>query len=134
LAKIRRKIKDPAPVVLNELTTSEGSKDAVAFLIDSNKRANKYTSGVISFRDNEKPTARQIQEVMKDFRKTFLPDLMKTEHQFYGYCIEIRNVELHYLTAKQDAKTGKALNIAPRYHKGYLKILKKSKMTKKARL
>lgn len=108
------KIRDPAPIVLNELTTSEGSKDAVAFLIDSNKRQNKYTSGVISFRDNEKPTARQIQEVMKDFRKTFLPGLDENRapvlwvlHRDKG------NVELHYLTAKQDAKTGKALNIAP---------------------
>lgn len=108
------KIRDPAPVVLNELTTSEGSKDAVAFLIDSNKRANKYTSGVISFRDDEKPTARQIQEVMKDFRKTFLPGLNEDRapvlwvlHRDKG------NVELHWLTAKQDAKTGKALNIAP---------------------
>lgn len=108
------KIRDPAPVVLNDLRTTEGSKDAVAFLIDSNKRANKYTSGVISFRENEKPSPKQIQEIMSDFRKTFLPGLDENRapvlwvlHRDKG------NVELHWLTAKQDAKTKKSLNIAP---------------------
>lgn len=108
------KVRDPAPVLLNELTTSEGSKDAVAFLIDSNKRQNKYTSGVISFRDDEKPTARQIQEILKDFRKTFLPGLDENRAPvLWVMHREKGNVELHWLTAKQDAKTGKALNIAP---------------------
>ncbi|QIL78565.1 hypothetical protein G7047_00490 [Diaphorobacter sp. HDW4A] len=108
------KVRDPAPVLLNELTTSEGSKDAVAFLIDSNKRQNKYTSGVISFRNDEKPTARQIQEIMKDFRKTFLPGLDENRAPvLWVMHREKGNVELHWLTAKQDAKTQKALNIAP---------------------
>lgn len=108
------KVRNPAPVLLNDLTTSEGSKDAVAFLIDSNQRQNKYTSGVIAFRDDEKPTARQIQEILKDFRKTFLLGLDENRapvlwvmHRDKG------NVELHFVVAKQDAKTGKALNIAP---------------------
>lgn len=108
------KVRNPAPVLLNELTTSEGSKDAVAFLIDSNTRQNKYTSGVIAFRDDEKPTPRQIQEILKDFRKTFLPGLDENRapvlwvmHRDKG------NVELHFVVAKQDAKTQKALNIAP---------------------
>ena len=108
------KVRNPAPVLLNDLTTSEGSKDAVAFLIDSNKRQNKYTSGVIAFRDDEKPTPKQIQEILKDFRKTFLPGLDENRapvlwvmHRDKG------NVELHFVVAKQDAKTQKALNIAP---------------------
>lgn len=108
------KVRNPAPVLLNELTTSEGSKDAVAFLIDSNTRQNKYTSGVIAFRDDEKPTPKQIQEILKDFRKTFLPGLDENRapvlwvmHRDKG------NVELHFVVAKQDAKTQKSLNIAP---------------------
>ena len=108
------KERNPSPVLLNELTTSEGSKDAVAFLIDSNKRQNKYTSGVISFRDDEKPTAKQIQEVLKDFRKTFLPGLDENRAPvLWVMHREKGNVELHFVVAKQDAKTGKALNIAP---------------------
>lgn len=108
------KERNPPPIVLNDLRTTEGSKDAVAFLIDSNHRANKYTSGVISFRDNEIPTPKQIQEIMSDFRKTFLPGLDKDRAPvLWVMHKEKGNVELHWLTAKQDAKTGKALNIAP---------------------
>ncbi|WP_416820634.1 relaxase/mobilization nuclease domain-containing protein [Delftia tsuruhatensis] len=108
------KPREPAPVELNQLLTSEGSKDAVAFLIDSNKRANKYTSGVIAFRDNEKLRPTQIQEVIQDFRKTFLPGLDENNvpvlwvmHRNEG------NIELHFLVPKQEATTGKAFNIAP---------------------
>lgn len=108
------KPREPAPVELNQLLTSEGSKDAVAFLIDSNKRANKYTSGVIAFRDNEKLRPTQIQEVIKDFRKTLLPGLDENNvpvlwvmHRNEG------NIELHFLVPKQEATTGKAFNIAP---------------------
>ena len=108
------KIREPAPVELNKLMSSEGSKEAVAFLIDNNHRANKYSSGVIAFRDDEKPTAKQIQELIKDFRKTFLPNLDENKapvlwvmHRNEG------NVELHFLVAKQEASTSKAFNIAP---------------------
>ncbi|MDO9482337.1 MAG: hypothetical protein Q8Q84_27590 [Hydrogenophaga sp.] len=108
------KPREPAPVELNQLLTSEGSKDAVAFLIDSNHRANKYTSGVIAFRDNEKLRPKQIQEVIQDFRKTFLPGLDENNvpvlwvmHRNEG------NIELHFLVPKQEATTGKAFNIAP---------------------
>lgn len=108
------KPREPAPVELNQLLTTEGSKDAVAFLIDSNKRANKYTSGVIAFRDDEKPTPKQLQEVIKDFRKTFLPGLDENKvpvlwvmHRNEG------NTELHFLVPKQEATTQKAFNIAP---------------------
>lgn len=108
------KERNPPPIVLNDLRTTEGSKDAVAFLIDTNHRSNKYTSGVISFRDNEIPTPKQIQEIMSDFRKTFLPGLDKDRAPvLWVMHKEKGNVELHWLTAKQDAKTQKSLNIAP---------------------
>ncbi|WP_313570390.1 relaxase/mobilization nuclease domain-containing protein [Comamonas terrigena] len=108
------KPREPAPVELNQLLTTEGSKDAVAFLIDSNHRANKYTSGVIAFRDNENLRPKQIQEVIQDFRKTLLPGLDENNvpvlwvmHRNEG------NTELHFLVPKQEATTGKAFNIAP---------------------
>ena len=108
------KPREPRPVELNQLLTSEGSKDAVAFLIDSNKRANKYTSGVIAFRDNEKLKPTQIQEVIKDFRKTFLPGLDENNVPvFWVMHREKGNTELHFLVPKMEATTGKAFNIAP---------------------
>ena len=108
------KLRDPAPVELNKLISSEGSKDAVAFLIDNNHRANKYTSGVIAFRNDEKPTAKQIQEVIKDFRKTFMPSLDENKvPTLWVMHKEKGNVELHFLVPKMEATTGKAYNIAP---------------------
>jgi uncharacterized membrane protein YgcG len=108
------KPREPAPVELNQLLTSEGSKDAVAFLIDSNKRANKYTSGVIAFRDDEKLRPVQIQEIIKDFRKTFLPGLDENSIPvLWVMHREKGNTELHFLVPKMEATTGKAFNIAP---------------------
>lgn len=102
------KEREPAPAILS------GSKEAVAFLIDNNHRQNKYTSGVIAFRDNEKPTPQQIKELLKDFRNTFLPGLNEDRAPVLVVRhLEKGNLELHFLIAKQDAKTGKALNIAP---------------------
>lgn len=108
------KPREPAPVELNQLLTSEGSKDAVAFLIDSNHRVNKYTSGVIAFRDDEKLRPTQIQEVIKDFRKTFLPRLDENNIPvLWVMHREKGNTELHFLVPKMEATTGKAFNIAP---------------------
>lgn len=108
------KPREPKPVELNQLLTSEGSKDAVAFLIDNNKRANKYTSGVIAFRDDEKLRPMQIQEIIKDFRKTFLPGLDENNIPvLWVMHREKGNTELHFLVPKQEATTGKAFNIAP---------------------
>lgn len=108
------KTREPAPVELNQLMTSEGSKDAVAFLIDSNHRANKYTSGVIAFRDDEKLRPIQIQEIIKDFRKTFLPGLDENNVPvLWVMHREKGNTELHFLVPKMEATTGKAFNIAP---------------------
>lgn len=109
-------IRDPLPVELNKFMSSEGSKDAVAFLIDSNHRANKYTSGVIAFRSDEKPTAKQIQEIIKDFRKIFMPGLDEDKVPVLWVMHrdkEKGNVELHFLVPKMEATTGKAYNIAP---------------------
>lgn len=108
------KVREPAPVELNKLISSEGSKDAVAFLIDNNLRQNKYTSGVIAFRDDEKPTAKQIQQLIKDFRKTFMPGLDENKVPILWVMHKEKgNVELHFLVPKMEASTGKAYNIAP---------------------
>lgn len=99
--------REPRPAIL------AGSKEAVAFLIDNNHRQQKYTSGVISFRDNERPTAKQLKELFKDFRKTFLPGLDEDKAPLLMVRhLEKGNLEIHFLIAKQTS-TGKALNIAP---------------------
>lgn len=99
--------REPRPAII------AGSKEAVAFLIDNNHRQQKYTSGVIAFRDNERPTAKQISELYRDFRKTFLPGLDEDKAPLLMVRhLEKGNLEIHFLIAKQTS-TGKALNIAP---------------------
>lgn len=101
------KEREPRPAIL------AGSKEAVAFLIDNNHRQQKYTSGVMAFRDNERPTAKQICELYKDFRNTFLPGLSEDKAPLLMVRhLEKGNLEIHFLIAKQTS-TGKALNIAP---------------------
>lgn len=101
------KKRDPEPAILS------GSKEAVAFLIDNNHRQQKYTSGVIAFRDNERPTAKELNELLKDFRQTFLPNLDEDKApMLFVRHLEKGNLEIHFLVAKQTS-TGKALNISP---------------------
>jgi hypothetical protein len=101
------KEREPRPAIL------AGSKEAVAFLIDNNHRQQKYTSGVIAFRDNERPTAKQLSELFRDFRKTFLPGLDEDKAPVLMVRhLEKGNLEIHFLIAKQTS-TCKALNIAP---------------------
>ena len=99
--------RDPKPAII------AGSKEAVAFLIDNNHRQQKYTSGVIAFRDNERPTAKQLSDLFRDFRKTFLPGLDEDKAPLLMVRhLEKGNLEIHFLIAKQTS-TGKSLNIAP---------------------
>lgn len=101
------KKREPEPAILS------GSKEAVAFLIDNNHRQQKYTSGVIAFRDNERPTAKQLNELLKDFRQKFLPNLDEDKApMLLVRHLEKGNLEIHFLVAKQTS-TGKALNISP---------------------
>ena len=86
------KEREPRPAIL------AGSKEAVAFLIDNNHRQQKYTSGVMAFRDNERPTAKQICELYKDFRNTFLPGLSEDKAPLLMVRhLEKGNLEIHFL-------------------------------------
>lgn len=54
----------------------EGDIEVTRFLIDSNSHKKfKYTSLAISFRDNEKPTDKELRDIMDSFRETFCPNL-----------------------------------------------------------
>lgn len=52
-----------------------GDPSATIDLINMINRKYKYTSGLISFREEETPTADQMLQIIEDFRKTFLPGL-----------------------------------------------------------
>lgn len=91
----------------------QGSKHATAFLIDQNHRANKYTSGVVAFRDEEKPTYEQLKTMCKDFQKTFLPAMAEDDVPvLWVMHREKGNIEMHFLIPKQSSR-GKAFNAFP---------------------
>lgn len=102
------KIREPSPEIFY------GDKKLTAELIDSNTNKFKYTSGVIAFRDNEKPTTAQLNKIVKDFYQTFCPGLgpdrvnmFIVKHQDKG------NTELHFLVPMLDLKTMKSFNLSP---------------------
>lgn len=91
-----------------------GDKKLTADLIDNNPNKFKYTSGVIAFRDHEKPTTAQMNRIIKDFYLTFCPGLgpdrvnmFIVKHQDKG------NTELHFLIPMLELKTMKSFNISP---------------------
>lgn len=91
-----------------------GDSDITKVLIDTNPRKFKYTSGVIAFRDQEKPTERQLQQIVKSFYETFAPGLgpekvnsLFVKHQDKG------NIELHFVIPMIEVSTMKRFNINP---------------------
>ena len=92
----------------------EGSPALFEMVADSTGRKHKYTSGAICFRDSERPSDAQIQQVIDQFRANFLPGLKPVDN-YADLWIEHRdkgNVELHFVVAATE-KSGKQLNIHP---------------------
>lgn len=92
-----------------------GNPETTIDLINSIDRKFKYTSGVLSFRFEEKPTRKQQLEIINDFRKSFLPGLIPNKnyndmwvlHKDKGF------YELHFLVVCEELTSNKRLNIAP---------------------
>lgn len=93
----------------------KGDRELTEKLIDLCPNKNfKYTSGAIAFRNNEKPTNEQIDEVIKSFRDFFCPgmnedrvNMLWVRHEDKG------NTELHFLLVMQDNLTMKQYSISP---------------------
>jgi|GEM_PF-2786114 len=91
----------------------QGCRHSTAFLIDQNHRENKYTSGVVAFRDSEKPSFEQLKEMCNDFQKNFLPNMSNDDVPILWVLHrEKGNTELHFLIPKQTSK-GQAFNAFP---------------------
>ena len=101
-------IRSVAPEVL------EGDPQLTIDLINLIERKHKYTSGVISFREEEKPTEKQMKQIMNDFRKSFLPGLDKNNfNDLWVIHRDKKNVEMHFLVVMDEIKSGKRINICP---------------------
>lgn len=102
--------RDVAPEVL------EGHPATTIAVINAIHRKHRYVSGVLAFRDDEKPTRAQMYEVMDAFKKTVVPGL--SDRQFNSLFVlhrEKGNTEIHLVVPMIEFATGrgKRLNIHP---------------------
>ena len=92
----------------------EGNPSTTIEIINSISRDWKYVSGVIAFRDTEKPTPQQMLGVIDKFKQTFCAGL--TCNQFNSLFVlhrEKGNDEIHFVVPMIELTTGKRLNIHP---------------------
>ena len=100
--------RDPKPKVLF------GDVQITAAFIDMNKNKQKYTSGVISFRDSENPTEKEMMAILKDFYSKFAPGMALERINLLAVLHEDKgNKEIHIVIPRLDLKTMKSFNIAP---------------------
>ncbi len=92
-----------------------GDPESFVAIANATDRKHKYTSGVIALRDTETLSDRQIDEVIKSFRSTFLPGLTadKNYADFWVAHRDKGNLELHFLYANTELSSGSQLNIHP---------------------
>lgn len=92
-----------------------GDPDTFTGIANATKRAHKYTSGVIAFRDHETITPDHVTTLIETFRATFLPGL-KVDENFADFWVMHRekgNMELHFLVANTELVSTLQLNIHP---------------------
>lgn len=94
-----------------------GDKFSLELSIAVNHRKFKYTSGVLSFANNENPTDNQINDVCLKFLDTFLPNQAQDNVPYLLVAHRDKgNLEIHYVVARawnlENGKT-KAFNMAP---------------------
>lgn len=100
------KIRNPPPTVF------EGDVELTSFLIDSNHRKFKYTSGVIAFnkKNNENPTQKELREIVESFRECFCPGLGPDRVNM----LFVQHEEgLHFLVPMAEIQTLRQFNLSP---------------------
>ena len=92
-----------------------GHPQQLADVIDSLSFVHRYTSGVIAWGPEDRPTDDQLGQLIDDFEKVAFAGL--DAERYCWSVIEHRDeqgaVHLHVLSARVDLETGKSLNIAP---------------------
>lgn len=92
-----------------------GHPQQLADVIDSLSFVHRYTSGVIAWGPEDRPTDDQLGQLIDDFEKVAFAGL--DAERYCWSVIEHRDeqggVHLHVLSARVDLETGQSLNIAP---------------------
>ena len=92
-----------------------GNPDMVAAVADSLEFERKYTSVVIAWAPDDRPTEEQIGAVLDEFEKTAWAGLRPDRYAWTAVLHRERGggVHMHVLAAQCDLETGRSLNIAP---------------------
>ncbi len=92
----------------------EGNPATTIVVINSIQRQHKYVSGVIAFRQEEKPTRDQMHEVIRAFKKTVAPGIKDDAfNSLWVLHQEKGNTELHFLFAMSHLPKGRRWNPHP---------------------
>jgi hypothetical protein len=83
-------------------------------IVNSITRKNKFTTGVISFREGEYLSHAEQLKLIHEFERTFAPFKEESRSNFLWIRHNEHNrIELHFVNPMQDMKTGKSFNISP---------------------
>ena len=107
--------RDAAGQLREGVEIRRGDPDVVAAVADSLEFKHKYTSGVIAWAPEDRPTDAQIEAVLDKFERTAWAGLEPDRYAWSA--VEHRErgggVHVHIFAARCDLETGKSLNIAP---------------------
>ncbi len=92
-----------------------GDPNQVAAVADALSFEHRYTSGVIAWSPDDRPTAAQIERVLDAFEKTAWAGLSPDRYAWSAVLHRDRGsgVHVHVFAARCDLATGRSLNIAP---------------------
>ena len=107
--------RDAAGQLREGVEVRRGDPDQVAAVADSLAFKHKYTSGVIAWAPEDRPTGAQIEAVLDKFERTAWAGLEPDRYAWSA--VEHRErgggVHVHIFAAGCDLETGRSLNIAP---------------------
>ena len=101
--------------VREDVTVLRGDPDGVAAVADSLEFEHTYTSGVIAWAPEDRPSDWDIDRVLDEVEQTAWAGLAPDRHAWAAVQHRTANggVHVHVLAARCDLETGKSLNIAP---------------------
>ena len=107
--------RDSAGQLREGVDVLRGDPEMVAAVADTLEFEHKYTSGVIAWAPEDRPTDAQIEAVLDKFEQTAWAGLEPDRYAWTA--VEHRErgggVHVHVLAARCDLETGRSLNIAP---------------------
>ena len=101
--------------VREDVAVLRGDPDAVAAVADALEFDHKYTSGVIAWAPEDRPSDQDIDRVLNEFEQTAWAGLAPDRYAWAAvlHRAATGGVHVHVLAARCDLETGKSLNIAP---------------------